>query len=375
MKYTGGLLESIGRELKLFTMANIEDATMKAIAIEGKFLKSNKEDDKNKLGYKSSWKNKHKGGPKERGLRPRRILAIIELLAFLLDGLHEDLNRVKLKPYIELKDANGRSDEEFANECWENHKARNDSVIVDVYQGQYKSTLICPDCSKVLVTFDPFMYLSLSLPSTVTREITVTVFYGDGTALPMPFTVTVLKDGSCKDLLEALSAECYLRSDETLLLAEVHAHSIYRYLENPSEELFKIKSADYLEPIDLVKITRFASEIFGSYSKENARTPLVTYLKEGPLTRADVQNAVQMMLTPLLKLKPDHPLKQKSHNSEEALRVLDIILRQPVFRKLPPFNVKAITSISMVNYLPFSWAVTGSFLTIMEAMQASVYYK
>ncbi|KAF6170006.1 hypothetical protein GIB67_034398, partial [Kingdonia uniflora] len=37
----------------------------------------------------------------------------------------------------------------------------------------------------------------------------------------MPFTATVLKDGSCKDLLEVLRDECYLRSDETLLLAEI----------------------------------------------------------------------------------------------------------------------------------------------------------
>ena len=33
-----------------------------------------------------------------------------ELLAFLLDGLHEDLNRVKKKPYVEIKDADGRPD-------------------------------------------------------------------------------------------------------------------------------------------------------------------------------------------------------------------------------------------------------------------------
>lgn len=33
-----------------------------------------------------------------------------ELLAFLLDGLHEDLNRVKKKPYVEAKDADGRPD-------------------------------------------------------------------------------------------------------------------------------------------------------------------------------------------------------------------------------------------------------------------------
>lgn len=52
----------------------------------------------------------------------------------MLDGLHEDLNRVKKKPYIEAKDADGRSDEEFADECWKNHKARNDSIIVDICQ-------------------------------------------------------------------------------------------------------------------------------------------------------------------------------------------------------------------------------------------------
>ncbi|XP_042476654.1 ubiquitin carboxyl-terminal hydrolase 8-like isoform X2 [Macadamia integrifolia] len=57
-----------------------------------------------------------------------------ELLAFLLDGLHEDLNRVKCKPYIEAKDADSRPDGEVADEYWQNHLARNDSIIVDVCQ-------------------------------------------------------------------------------------------------------------------------------------------------------------------------------------------------------------------------------------------------
>ncbi|GMP99171.1 hypothetical protein CsSME_00046750 [Camellia sinensis var. sinensis] len=57
-----------------------------------------------------------------------------ELLAFLLDGLHEDLNRVKCKPYVEVKDGDGRPDEELADEYWQNHLARNDSIIVDVCQ-------------------------------------------------------------------------------------------------------------------------------------------------------------------------------------------------------------------------------------------------
>ena len=31
-------------------------------------------------------------------------------MAFLLDGLHEDLNRIRKKPYVELKDAGNRPD-------------------------------------------------------------------------------------------------------------------------------------------------------------------------------------------------------------------------------------------------------------------------
>jgi ubiquitin C-terminal hydrolase len=34
-----------------------------------------------------------------------------ELLSFLLDGLHEDLNRIKQKPYIEIEDDDGRPDQ------------------------------------------------------------------------------------------------------------------------------------------------------------------------------------------------------------------------------------------------------------------------
>lgn len=57
-----------------------------------------------------------------------------ELLAFLLDGLHEDLNGVKSKPYLEAKDSDGRPDAEVADEYWGNHLARNDSIIVDTCQ-------------------------------------------------------------------------------------------------------------------------------------------------------------------------------------------------------------------------------------------------
>lgn len=96
-----------------------------------------------------------------------------------------------------------------------------------ILQGQYKSTLVCPVCNKVSVTFDPFMYLSLPLQSTITRAMTVTVFTCDGSALPTPFTVTVPKQGRCRDLIQALSNACSLKPSEKLLLVEVWLHYLY----------------------------------------------------------------------------------------------------------------------------------------------------
>lgn len=178
-----------------------------------------------------------------------------ELLAFLLDGLHEDLNRVKCKPYIEAKDGEGRPDEEVADEYWRNHLARNDSIIVDVSQGQYRSTLVCPVCKKVSITFDPFMYLSLPLPSTTMRTMTLTIVSADGITQPSPCTITVPKNGKCEDLIQALSSSCYLKDDETLLVAEIYNNRIIRYLEDPTDSLSLIRDGDRLVAYRLPKVT------------------------------------------------------------------------------------------------------------------------
>jgi len=87
-----------------------------------------------------------------------------ELLNYLLDLIHEDLNRVKKKPYVEVPDHDGRPDEEMSNIFWQCFLARNQSIIVDLFYGQLKSTVRCLECGNISMAFDPF--LTLSLPVT-----------------------------------------------------------------------------------------------------------------------------------------------------------------------------------------------------------------
>jgi ubiquitin C-terminal hydrolase len=123
-----------------------------------------------------------------------------ELLAFLLDGLHEDLNRIIKKPYIELPDFDGMKDDEIATRSWEYHKARNDSVIVDLFQGQFKSRLICEECKNVSVTFDPFMYLSLPLPIKKKSKTTIVYVPYDPSQRLQHVVVTLSKEASIAHL-------------------------------------------------------------------------------------------------------------------------------------------------------------------------------
>ena len=65
----------------------------------------------------------------------------------------------------------------------------------DSLQGLYKSTLICPRCNFSSVKFDPFMYLSLPLPSSKTRTLYITLIYVDGSQLPIVHAIDVPKTG------------------------------------------------------------------------------------------------------------------------------------------------------------------------------------
>lgn len=98
-----------------------------------------------------------------------------ELIMFLLDGIHEDLNRCKNKPLVEAIVGDGTNDEETAAEAWKRHKLRNDSIIVDDFHGQLRSRCICPKCKSTTVVFDPFVAISLPIRP-INEKVTSVLF-------------------------------------------------------------------------------------------------------------------------------------------------------------------------------------------------------
>uniref|UniRef100_A0A8C9VKD7 ubiquitinyl hydrolase 1 n=1 Tax=Scleropages formosus TaxID=113540 RepID=A0A8C9VKD7_SCLFO len=167
-----------------------------------------------------------------------------EFMAFLLDGLHEDLNRIQNKPYTETVDSDGRQDEVVAEEAWQRHKMRNDSFIVDLFQGQYKSKLVCPICSKVSITFDPFLYLPVPLPQ---KQKVLTVFYfaKEPHQTPIKFLVSVSKENSTTaEVLESISRSVRVKP-ENLRLTEV-SKSRFQRIFHSSYPLDNVSPSDML---------------------------------------------------------------------------------------------------------------------------------
>ncbi|KAL3227405.1 hypothetical protein MRX96_048735, partial [Rhipicephalus microplus] len=197
-----------------------------------------------------------------------------ELMAFLLDGLHEDLNRVINKPYIELKDSDGRPDEVVAQEAWHNYLLRNNSIIVDIFHGLLKSTLVCPDCHKLSVTFDPFCYLSLPLPYKKEKPLEVIVVRADPHEKPNQILVfsqvkvTVSKMSTIQDVCNSISRLMDIPTDR-LVVTEVHNHRFLRVLTHADQ-------VDTLERSDACDV--FVYEM--PPSSDNSTLFLPVYMRE-----------------------------------------------------------------------------------------------
>ncbi|CAE6456128.1 unnamed protein product [Rhizoctonia solani] len=95
-----------------------------------------------------------------------------EFLIFLLDGLHEDLNRIIVKPQFEELTPEREAELERmpkqlagAHE-WARYKRRNDSIVVDYFQGQFCNQMQCLTCGQTSTTYNAFLNLSVPVPAT-----------------------------------------------------------------------------------------------------------------------------------------------------------------------------------------------------------------
>uniref|UniRef100_A0A6Q2Y123 Ubiquitin carboxyl-terminal hydrolase 2 n=1 Tax=Esox lucius TaxID=8010 RepID=A0A6Q2Y123_ESOLU len=97
-----------------------------------------------------------------------------EFLRFLLDGLHNEVNRVTVQPRVPPEDIDHLPDSEKGKRMWKKYLERENSKVVDLFVGQLKSSLTCNDCGYCSTVFDPFWDLSLPIANKGSEEVNLT---------------------------------------------------------------------------------------------------------------------------------------------------------------------------------------------------------
>lgn len=155
-----------------------------------------------------------------------------EFLSFLVDALHEDLNRIHKKPYIENPDSDDATvkDPEAIKALGEkfraNHRARNDSIAMDLFSGFYKNTMVCPDCERVSITFDPYSLLTLQLPIENTWQHTV--FFVPLGKSPVAYEVDLDKNAPVRAIKDFIASRVPGLTTDRLFFAESFSRKIYK---------------------------------------------------------------------------------------------------------------------------------------------------
>ncbi|KAJ3092260.1 Ubiquitin carboxyl-terminal hydrolase 21 [Quaeritorhiza haematococci] len=194
-----------------------------------------------------------------------------EFLRFMLDGLHEDLNRVVRRPKFQYPDGDvdKLTEVERARFVWNRYHAINSSFVFDVFGGLLQSTITCHGCGRESSQFEPFWDLSLPIP----------VSKVNGTHRPRP-SISGVEGPRCTlhECLRAFAADEVL--DELYHCAHCNgrhkANKCLRLYRCPEVLVLHLKrfeftayarnkiTANVIFPIESLSLTDFLSGLGGS---------------------------------------------------------------------------------------------------------------
>ncbi|KAG9101655.1 CSN-associated deubiquitinating enzyme Ubp12 [Ceratobasidium sp. UAMH 11750] len=158
--------------------------------------------------------------------------------------------------------------------------------------------LVCPECAKISITFDPFMYLTLPLPITKTWRHIIHFMPWDSSKPPLAVQIEVPKDSSSGYLKKLfrrrlnvdpknvsvflLSVPSLVLTCSRLLAAEVWSNKFYKFYDNYTN-LTDLAEKDILViyelPIPLKPAPKPPPLQYGRFSKAVSRPLHFCYTK------------------------------------------------------------------------------------------------
>jgi ubiquitin carboxyl-terminal hydrolase 4/11/15 len=214
-----------------------------------------------------------------------------EFLAFLLDGLHEDLNLVKNPPYVVTPDFTMDKDLCVAGaEAWDAYCRRNNSLVMDSFYGQFKSTCVCPRCNSVSVSYDAFNHVSLEIPEVTTGPQVELVLIRSRTAdtaetSPTRYWFQVPRNACWSDLKDSLSRVSGVPVTK-LSVCDVYDNEIYEIFDD-QKSVSNVQSSDTVVAYEIDPYTHSTIHAIASHM-------------QSPIDKIQVENSKRSFGYPLL---------------------------------------------------------------------------
>lgn len=132
-----------------------------------------------------------------------------------------------------------------AGAAWRSYTSINQSMIVDSFQGQFQSVIICEKCSFISTTYEPFMSLSLPIPHAMEKQFIIT-WLPSPKFCPLPgmisatkYCVTVTKKSNVSDIKEAFLSMMRKKDDQLkasqVVLVEVNKSASVSILDDRTQ--------------------------------------------------------------------------------------------------------------------------------------------
>ena len=259
-----------------------------------------------------------------------------EIISLILDGIHEDLNRVKSKPYVLTKQYKESESNIAISESWEFYLKRNQSIIVDLMHGLLKTSLSCPLCHQSQATCDPFCLIPLSIPSK--ESYCFSIFYIPyGTSRnPIKIEVDLKKQETALEMRKAIAQSIGMPEESFIICATGST------VLNPISDIIsveKIKSAittskTQCHIMSFQKKNNKDSELkipllIGCEIEDTQKIEYISFARpvflEGIMTTADIYLEIFKYFWKYIKLIHEGPTQLKDDESSIKNFVLDIL--------------------------------------------------
>ena len=189
-----------------------------------------------------------------------------EFLTYLLDLLHECLNRIEYKPYIEINESS-------YSQCITAFKQRDDSLITDLFQGMFQSSITCNTCKTTRYIYEQFTTLSLPLIPT-NHALCFYVYNTTSHSLKQhTINITSLSTVTPSHLITAVNTHNNTLSDYDIML--IHSDNTIHSVITPST-YDDVRLCDVITALPALKIVLYERQ----QRKENIYITPVSYAIE-----------------------------------------------------------------------------------------------